>query len=207
MKKRLLFPLLTGMIVVMLAGIAFADMIRDRIDNQQRRIDQGIMSGELTRGEADVVQDNLNYIRDEYARFRANDGVVGPVERDRLNDMLDRNSRMIENKKHNPIAGFRGGFRDDWGGRRWDWDRSMTISERIDNQQARINHGINIGELTRREANVIQDNLDYIKREFARARNNDGVVGPVERDRLHNLLDRNSRMIFDRKHNPFQRIY
>jgi len=206
--KRAFLLVLTGIMVVMLSGIAVADQIRDRIDNQQRRIDQGIMSGELTRGEADVLQDNLNYIKDDYARFRSNDGVIGPIERDKLSDMLDRNSRMIENKKHNPISGFRGGFRDDnWRSRRWDWDRNMTIRERIDNQQSRIDHGIRTGELTRREADTVQDNLDYIKREFARARNNDGVVGPRERDRLNNLLDRNSRMIFDRKHNRYERIY
>ncbi|MCI0468790.1 MAG: hypothetical protein L0Y62_01850 [Nitrospirae bacterium] len=74
--------------------------IQDKIIDQQRRIDQGIASGALTRHEAGVLQDNLNWIRDTEARLKA-DGRLTPAERNRLHRILERNSNMIYNKKHN----------------------------------------------------------------------------------------------------------
>jgi polyhydroxyalkanoate synthesis regulator phasin len=76
--------------------------IRERIEEQQKRIDQGIASGQLTRREADIVQDNLNRIRAAEARMKA-DGTLAPRERARLEHMLDRNSKMISKEKHNPV--------------------------------------------------------------------------------------------------------
>ncbi len=76
--------------------------IHSRIEEQQKRIDQGIASGQLTRREADIVQDNLNRIRESEARMKS-DGKLTPKERARLEHMLDRNSKMIYKEKHNPI--------------------------------------------------------------------------------------------------------
>ncbi len=100
MKKILAIGLMTGIILVMVAGSVFAGntydpVINDRIAEQKKRIDEGIASGQLTRAEADILQDNLNWIKAEETRLKA--------ERARLNKMLDRNSNMIYKKKHNPI--------------------------------------------------------------------------------------------------------
>ena len=76
--------------------------IHARIEEQQKRIDQGISSGQLTRVEADIVQDNLNRIKDAEARMKR-DGNLTPKERARLELRLDRNSRMIYKEKHNPV--------------------------------------------------------------------------------------------------------
>ena len=73
-----------------------------RIKNQESRVNAGIASGELTRSEAGMLHDNLNWIRDEFARMKA-DGRLNPNEMKRLDHMLDQNSAMIQNKKHNPI--------------------------------------------------------------------------------------------------------
>ncbi len=73
-----------------------------RIDDQQRRIDQGIASGKLTRREADLVQDNLGWIKREYARIHG-DGKLTPREVQRLDNLLDQNNAMIFNKKNNPV--------------------------------------------------------------------------------------------------------
>lgn len=73
-----------------------------RVFNQQKRIDQGVASGELTRREADVLQDNLNWIKRRYSGMRA-DGALTPREMEKLDRMLERNSNMIYNKKHNPV--------------------------------------------------------------------------------------------------------
>lgn len=76
--------------------------IQKRIEEQQKRIDEGISSGQLTRHEADILQDNLNWIKDKEARLKA-DGKLTPKERVRLHKALDHNSAMIFKKKHNPI--------------------------------------------------------------------------------------------------------
>ena len=77
-------------------------MFYERIEGQQRRINQGIKSGELTRKEAGILQDNLSWIRDRYARM-TNDGRLTQNEQKRLDKMLDKNSEMIKNKKRNPV--------------------------------------------------------------------------------------------------------
>jgi len=106
MKKTLILIFLVGaMIMVVAGGVSggTADPgIQDRIAEQQRRIDQGIATGELTRHEADILQDNLNWIKAEEARLKA-DGRLTPGERARLHRALDRNSTMIYKKKHNPV--------------------------------------------------------------------------------------------------------
>jgi hypothetical protein len=79
--------------------------IDQRIANQQRRIDQGIHSGQLTRDEARILQDNLNHIQREEARLKA-DGSLTNEERERLHRMLDQNSDVIYDKKSNPVKRF-----------------------------------------------------------------------------------------------------
>jgi hypothetical protein len=102
---RKLIALSVVLSFVFFAGIASAqggESIHKRIATQQHRIDKGVRSGELTRREADMLQGNLNHVRDAYAKARA-DGVLTPRELRRLNRMLDDNNAMIYKKKHNAI--------------------------------------------------------------------------------------------------------
>ncbi len=163
--------------------------IPERIGNQQWRIDQGIASRELTRAEADVLQDNLNWIKATFARMKA-DGRLNPGEISKLEAMLDRNSQMISNKKQNPIKRV----------------YQADIPERIANQQWRIDQGVASRELTRAEADVLQDNLNWIKATFARMKA-DGRLNPGEISKLEAMLDRNSQMISNKKHNPIKKVY
>ncbi len=106
-KVWVLVVVAVSLIVMMSAGVVLAsnahDMkIRDRIEKQQQRIDQGVISGDLTRREADMLQDNLNWIRDEEARLKA-DRRLTERERKRLHKVLDQNNEMIYDKKHNRI--------------------------------------------------------------------------------------------------------
>lgn len=81
------------------------------------------------------------------------------------------------------------------------------IGHRIHKQQRRINDGVRTGMLTHREANVLQDNLDHIRRTYDRARR-DGVLTYREEDRLMRMLDDNGRMIERMKHNiEVRRLY
>ncbi|MHC1725942.1 MAG: hypothetical protein AB9866_08055 [Syntrophobacteraceae bacterium] len=74
--------------------------IHERIDSQQRRIATGINGGSLTRGEADILQDNLNHIRHRYDRAKA-DGVLTHREERKIQRMLDQNGAMINKLKRN----------------------------------------------------------------------------------------------------------
>lgn len=90
-------------IVAFITGTAWArDSFHHRIHDQQRKIEHGFRSGQLSRGEAQVLQDNLNYIRGKYNRYKA-DGLLTRSEMRRLDRMLDENYRMMRKLKHNSI--------------------------------------------------------------------------------------------------------
>jgi len=183
-------------VLVMLGmiSVAFAAGIRGRIVDQQKRIDKGIASGELSRQEADILQDNLSWIKYEFARI-TDDGKVTPGENKRIDGLLDRNDRMIANKKHNPITVF--------------YTKKIGVGEfildRIKSQQFRIDQGINSKALTRGEADILIDNINRIRDDFLRFKK-DGRLNWREADRLDRMLDRNSEMIFAKKHNRNARI-
>ncbi|MEW6586138.1 MAG: hypothetical protein AB1442_11075, partial [Nitrospirota bacterium] len=164
----------------------------ERIERQQKRIKQGIRSGELTREEAATLQDNLNWIKNKYARMKKDD-ILTRNEQERLDSMLDRNSAMIKSKKHDPIR------------RLYDAD----VEERMDNQHRRIGRGITSGELTRREADILQDNLDEVRRRYSKMRRDNALtIGELEK--LDRMLDENSKMIYRKEHNwnyDIRRIY
>jgi len=80
------------------------------------------------------------------------------------------------------------------------------IQNEIANQQQRINQGIASGALTQSEAQVVQDNLNWIKHEFGRLKNQ-GAIAPEQLKGLHQMLEKNSRIIYDAKHNPAVRLY
>ncbi len=194
MKRHFLTAILLALAVCIVAGVACAD-IPDRIRDQQARINEGIRSGELTRGEADILLDNLNWIRERFHRMTA-DGLLTPTERARLHQMLERNSEMIFNKKHNPIA------------RVYPVEQRAVAGDFLDrilNQRERIEQGMRSGELTRREADILLDNLSWIRHKFQRMKA-DGRLTPVEQARLDRMLDDNSQMIYNKKHNVPRRL-
>ena len=197
MRKLLTLSTVVLVLLGLMISVAFAAGIRERIGEQQRRIDQGVSSGQLTRQEADTLQDNLSWIRYELARMN-DDGRLTPGERSRLDGLLDRNNNMIINKKHNPVTVF--------------YTKRVGVGEftadRIKNQHARIDQGIRSRELTRGEADILIDNLNRIRDDFQRFRS-DGRLNWRESDRLDRMLDRNSEMIFAKKHNrnaPIERL-
>jgi hypothetical protein len=165
------------------SGNYHRDKFYDRIENQQNRINQGIKSGELTRKEAALLQDNLDWLKNKYTRMKS-DNLLTKHEQERLDSMLDQNGEMIRNKKHNPAK------------RLYDAD----IEERIDNQQKRIDQGVASKELTRHEADTVQDNLKEIRRRYSRMRKDD-VITIKEIEKFDKMLDENSKMIDRKKHN------
>jgi hypothetical protein len=91
-------------VAVFVLGASSVSMAGSRVINrreyrEQKRINQGIRSGELTRREARVLEGRLARIRiDE--RFAKADGHLSYRERARLNRELNRESRDIYRQKH-----------------------------------------------------------------------------------------------------------
>lgn len=73
--------------------------IDQRQANQERRIQEGVASGQLTPREAARLERNANRIEKMEERAKA-DGVVTPKERAKLQRALDRQSRAIAREKH-----------------------------------------------------------------------------------------------------------
>lgn len=87
---------------VVLAGNTYDPGIQERIENQKKRIVQGVKSRQLTRGEAKTLKSNLKWIAAERFRLKK-DARLNNWERARLHNLLDLNSAMIYKKKHNPV--------------------------------------------------------------------------------------------------------
>ncbi|MBI2876115.1 MAG: hypothetical protein HYY20_04470 [Candidatus Tectomicrobia bacterium] len=177
------------------------------IENQQKRINQGIGSGELTKDEAKILQDNLQWIRDREANLKA-DGSLTTAERQEIIDLLQSNNQMIINKKHNPVRAIRGAQSSlDTTQKEGTFKAGVPvpIRERIVTQQQRIDRGVLSGELTMEEAKILQDNLNQVRSELHRFESDDRMTS-VERAKIQEKLDLNSRMIEDKKSNPIRRF-
>lgn len=97
--------LIIGTAVAVLTGsLAFAQSaetpgIDQRQANQERRIDQGVASGQLTEREANRLNRQQDRI-DQMENKAKSDGVVTKKERARLHNAQDRASRNIAKQKH-----------------------------------------------------------------------------------------------------------
>ncbi len=96
--KRLVSVLLSGALLLGLSAVSFAG-INGRQHREQRRIRQGIRSGELTRLEARRLETEQARIR-AYERYVRRDGYISPRERARLDRGMDRASRHIYRQTH-----------------------------------------------------------------------------------------------------------
>lgn len=106
------FKAVAAAIALAFAGSAFAQTttppVRDpattpgidkRLDNQQKRIDQGVQSGQLTDREAARLEKRHDKLQADKQKAQA-DGVVTKQERRQLNHKADRNSKAIAVQKH-----------------------------------------------------------------------------------------------------------
>ena len=102
---KILKMLVTPALLLAFAAPVFATdqattpAIDKRIQNQERRIEQGEKSGALTGKEAARLEKRETKIEGDVAQAKA-DGKVTPQERKRLNKELDNQSRKIHHEKH-----------------------------------------------------------------------------------------------------------
>lgn len=90
-------------LAAILPSLAFAQANTPRVDqrqmNQERRIEQGVASGSLTRHEANRLGRGQLHIANMESRAKA-DGVVTRQERAHLHYAQDRQSERIYAQKH-----------------------------------------------------------------------------------------------------------
>ena len=92
-----------GIASVFCAALAYAQadtpVIDQRQANQERRIDQGVTSGQLTEREAARLNDQQDHINRMEDRAKS-DGVVTNKERAKLYGAQNRASKRIAKQKH-----------------------------------------------------------------------------------------------------------
>lgn len=82
-----------------LPGNANDPRVQKRMQNQERRIDQGVKSGELTPKEAGRLEANQARIQQTEERMKSDGNLTGQ-ERQKLSGMQDRASDRIYQQKH-----------------------------------------------------------------------------------------------------------
>jgi hypothetical protein len=99
--KRVISMVLTAAFVLSLGIVSFAKtpVINRRERHQQKRIVQGLRSGELTFRETARLAHQQASIR-RYERHAKSDGYLSWRERQRLDNRLDRANRNIYRQKH-----------------------------------------------------------------------------------------------------------
>ncbi len=100
--KRIIISILSGALLTGAATMSFADeTIKDRKQNQQKRIAQGVKSGQLTPKETARVEHNEAKINQEVRQDRkANGGNLTNKEKAQVNRQQNKVSKEIYNQKH-----------------------------------------------------------------------------------------------------------
>ena len=163
-----------------------------RRNNQQQRIAQGVQSGQLTAGETQHLENREAAISKETRQMRSQDnGNLTAADRARLNRQYNQTSKQIYNDKHNANTAHYG---------------NNEVGQRRENQQDRIAQGISSGSLTAREAGKIEGQEKAINHQEAADRAaNGGKLTPAERQQINKEQNKESKNIYDKKHNAAKR--
>jgi hypothetical protein len=92
-----------GVLSFLWVNTAFAGAISHRQVTQQKRIYQGVASGELTGKEAGLLE-REQYRIQEFKKTAWSDGEITPGERAHMHYLQDKASAHIYKKKHNPFT-------------------------------------------------------------------------------------------------------
>jgi hypothetical protein len=77
------------------------NQVNKRVKNQRARINQGVKSGELSKGQAKQLRANDNAIKaQEHADVKANGGHLTGAEQKQINQEENANSTLIHDEKH-----------------------------------------------------------------------------------------------------------
>lgn len=185
-------PLSAVILCAAFAAPAFAQTApgyTQRDVNQEKRIEQGLQSGQLTTREAARLQAEQAHI-DKMESRALRDGTLTNAEKARINGAQNRASADIYRQKHDAQTGDPNSA----SSRRMQADVQRNI-----NQEKRIQQGMASGQLTNREAARLEAGQARVGRAEARA-GADGHVGPREQAAIQHRQDHQSRKIFRQKH-------
>jgi tellurite resistance protein len=166
--------------------------IQKRMENQDQRIDQGVQSGALTPRETGKLEADQAKIKQAEERMKS-DGKLTPKERQRLNQMQDRESRDIYKQKHDAQTGNVG------AGPSSGKANNPRVQKRLQNQDRRIEQGVKSGELTPKEAGRLETDQARIRQTEERMKS-DGNLSGQERQKINTMQNRASDRIYQQKH-------
>jgi len=165
-----------------------ADFI-DRNGDQQRRIEQGLRTGDLTVEEAARLERQEAGVSRMQARALS-DGTLTNAERARIDSAQDRGSQNIARERHD----------GDRGDPNSPSSRRMQAEvQRNVNQQERIEQGVRSGQLTNREAGRLEHGQARSDAALARA-GADGHIDRHEQRYIQRGDNRQSRQIYGERH-------
>ena len=159
-----------------------ADSIKDRKENQQDRIAQGVKSGELTAAETSTLEKQEAGINKEESGMRAqDDGKLTAQDKTTLDSQLNAESKEIYADKHNAAE-----QPPDKG----------EVNKRLENQQDRIAAGINGDKLNDGQAATLEHQEAGIDKEESGMRaQDDGKLTAADKKLLNKQLTEESRRI------------
>ena len=162
--------------------------IAERKENQQKRIANGVKSGQLTAGETANLESKEAAINGETKADRAaNGGKLTAAEKQQINKQQNQLSKQIYNDKHNANTAHYG---------------NNQVGQRRENQQDRIAQGIKSGQLTAGETAKLENQQRGINQQVAADRAaNGGKLTPGEKQQINTEQNAASKNIYNKKHN------
>jgi hypothetical protein len=157
--------------------------------NQQTRIQQGLQTGQLTTQEASRLEQQQTHIQQLQSRSLA-DGRLSATEQARLASAQNRASASIAAAQGNRATANPNSASS---------QRMQAVVSRQVNQQTRMQHGLQSGSLTAREASRLQHGQAQDTRLLARA-SADGQLGRAERAGLQRSVNQQGRQIYRQNH-------
>lgn len=152
---------------------------------QQKRIEQGLQSGQLTSGEARKLEAGESRI-DKTEQRDLRNGSLSASERAQIQREQNRESKAVYNQKHNARTGNPDSLKS---------NLEQANVQRNINQEQRLHNGVKSGSLTNRELARQEGNESHVDRMESR-RDTLRQTGKVQR-----TDNRDSRRIYRAKHN------
>ena len=179
---------LSTLMAAALASGIYAQEIKDRKENQQDRIGNGVESGQLTSGETANLEHKEAGLNKEIRNDReANGGNLTNNEKAQINRQQNRLSNQIYNDKHNTSTQHYG---------------NNEVDGRRENQQDRIAQGVKSGQLTAGETAKLEGQESKINREVHNDRKaNGGNLTNKQKAQINRQQNRESARIYNKKHN------
>jgi len=161
-----------------------------RDTDQQKRIEQGLKSGQLSTREAASLENQERRVDATEARDMRN-GKLSAGEKAQIQREQNHVSADIYKDNHNAVKGNPNSASS---------QRMQADVQRNVNQDARIHQGVRSGQLTNKEAGSLERGQAHVDRAEAHAGAN-GRVGAGEQARIQGKENHQSARIYNKKHN------